>query len=149
MAETEFMGAADKEAIYPLKILVGKLGLDGHDLGARYVARLLKDQGYEVVYLGLHATPAAVARASVDEGADVIGISILSGAHIPLCEKLLYFMEKEGIGEVPLVVGGLVLPHDVKRLKELGVTDVFPSTEPEERFLAWFKELATKQSSKH
>lgn len=120
------------------RVLVAKLGLDGHDLGARYVARLLRDLGHEVIYTGLHAAPAAVARAAVDEAVDVVGVSVLSGAHVELCTDLLAAMEHEGAGDVPVVVGGVILPSDVEALRRVGVAEVFPSTEPQERITEWF-----------
>jgi methylmalonyl-CoA mutase C-terminal domain/subunit len=121
---------------------LAKLGLDGHDLGARYLARNLRDAGYEVIYTGLHATPAAVARAAMEEDVDVVGVSMLSGAHVPLCAELRRALDSEGLTDVPIVFGGVILPEDIAELKAAGAAEVFPSTEPAERFQEYFRRLA-------
>ncbi|RMF20086.1 MAG: methylmalonyl-CoA mutase [Deltaproteobacteria bacterium] len=130
-----------------LRILIAKLGLDGHDLGARYVVRMLRNAGHEVIYTGLHTTPEAVAQAAADEGVDVVGVSILSGAHLELCGKLIERMKQVGAGDVPVVVGGVILPEDVEALLGLGVREVFPSTEPEERIRDFFDRLAGEHAA--
>lgn len=127
-----------------LRILVGKLGLDGHDMGARLVARLLRDQGYEVIYGGLHGTPESMAAAARDEGVDVIGLSFLSGGQVERCTDLLAAMQRAGIGEIPVVVGGVILPDDAAQLREMGIADVFPSTDADERFFEYFRTLASQ-----
>jgi methylmalonyl-CoA mutase, C-terminal domain len=109
-----------------IKILVGKPGLDGHDRGAKVVALALRDAGMEVIYTGLHRTLEQIVRAAVQEAVDVIGLSIMSGAHLPICRRLLELMASEGIGDVPVVVGGVIPKQDVGRLTEMGVKGVFP-----------------------
>jgi methylmalonyl-CoA mutase C-terminal domain/subunit len=109
-----------------IKILVGKPGLDGHDRGAKVVALALRDAGMEVIYTGLHRTLEQIVRAAVQEAVDVIGLSIMSGAHLPICRRLLELMTSEGIGDIPVVVGGVIPKQDVGRLKEMGVKGVFP-----------------------
>jgi methylmalonyl-CoA mutase C-terminal domain/subunit len=110
-----------------IRILLAKPGLDGHDQGVKVVAHLLRDSGFEVIYTGLHQSPAAIARAAVDEDVDIVGLSILSGAHIPLTRKVFHEMQSLGIGDKPLVVGGNIPEHDIPKLKESGVRCVFPT----------------------
>jgi methylmalonyl-CoA mutase C-terminal domain/subunit len=100
--------------------------LDGHDRGAKVVALALRDAGMEVIYTGLHRTLEQIVRAAVQEAVDVIGLSIMSGAHLPICRRLLELMASEGIGDVPVVVGGVIPKQDVGRLTEMGVKGVFP-----------------------
>ena len=109
-----------------IKILVGKPGLDGHDRGAKVIALALRDAGMEVIYTGLHQTIEQIVRTAVQEAVDVIGLSIMSGAHLPICQKLLEMMKSEGIEDIPVAVGGVIPKQDIARLKELGVKGVFP-----------------------
>jgi methylmalonyl-CoA mutase C-terminal domain/subunit len=112
-----------------VRVLVAKVGLDGHDVGARVVARGLVDAGMEVVYTGIRRTPEQVAAAARDEAVDVIGLSILSGAHLPLVERVCRLLDEYGLGETLVLVGGIVPDGDVAKLKEFGVTAVFhPAT---------------------
>ncbi len=108
-----------------IKVIVAKLGLDGHDRGAKVIARALKDAGMEVVYTGLRQTPEQIVKTAIQEDADVIGISILSGAHLELIPKVVESMRKNNLNDVGLVVGGVIPPEDIPRLKSLGVDDVF------------------------
>lgn len=110
----------------PPRVLVAKPGLDGHDRGAKVVAYALRDAGCEVIYLGLRCTAERIMRAAVDEDVDVVGISVLSGAHVPLVRELIAARAKHLIDEVPIVVGGTVPPRDIERLLGLGVAAVFP-----------------------
>ena len=107
------------------KVLVAKMGLDGHDRGAKVVARALRDAGFEVIYTGLRQTPEQVAMAAVQEDVDVIGVSILNGAHIHLMRRLLRKLEELGAEDIPVVLGGTIPVLDIEPLKELGVRDVF------------------------
>lgn len=109
------------------RVLVAKPGLDGHDRGAKVVAFALRDAGCEVIYLGLRSSAAEIMVAAVDEDVDVIGASILSGAHLPLAAELLTERSRHGLDEVPVVIGGTVPPDDVDQLLDLGVADVFPA----------------------
>jgi len=106
-------------------VIVAKLGLDGHDRGAKVVARALKDAGMEVVYTGLRQTPEQIVKAALQEDADVIGISILSGAHLELIPKVIEIMRQNGLNDVGLIVGGVIPPDDIKKLKDMGVDEVF------------------------
>jgi methylmalonyl-CoA mutase, C-terminal domain len=108
------------------RILLAKPGLDGHDRGAKVVAHALKDAGLEVIYTGLHQTVEMIVEAAIQEGVDVIGLSIMSGAHIPICRKLMALMKEKGVEDVMVVVGGVIPSRDVPRLKAMGVAGVFP-----------------------
>jgi methylmalonyl-CoA mutase C-terminal domain/subunit len=108
-----------------IKVIIAKPGLDGHDRGAKVVARALVEAGMEVVYLGLQQTPDAIVRAAVEEDADVIGLSILSGAHMANFRKVRELMESSGLGDRLLTGGGIIPTKDQEKLKELGVGKVF------------------------
>ena len=109
-----------------IKILVGKPGLDGHDRGAKVVALALRDAGMEVIYTGLHQRLEQIVRTAVQEAVDVIGLSIMSGAHLLICQNLLNMMKNEGIEDIPVVVGGVIPKQDIPKLRELGVKGIFP-----------------------
>jgi methylmalonyl-CoA mutase C-terminal domain/subunit len=109
----------------PPRVVLSKVGLDGHDRGVKVVARALRDAGMEVIYTGLWQTPDRVIRAVADEDADVLGISILSGAHMTLVPILIDLLKKEGLSDVLLVVGGIIPDEDVPKLLEMGVGSVF------------------------
>ena len=125
-----------------IKILVGKPGLDGHDRGAKVIALALRDAGMEVVYTGLHQSIEQIVRTAVQEAVDVIGLSIMSGAHIPICKKLLERMDAEGIRDIPVVVGGVIPQQDVARLKQMGIRGVFPGGTPFEEIISTIKQIA-------
>ncbi len=107
-----------------IRVLVAKPGLDGHDRGAKVVARGLRDHGFEVIYTGLHQTPEMVVNAVIQEDVDVVGLSILSGAHIALVESIHRMLKGKGIKK-PIFVGGIIPGDDAKRLKKMGVMEVF------------------------
>ena len=109
-----------------IRVLVAKPGLDGHDKGAKIVALALRDAGMEVIYSGLHQTLEQITATAVQEAVDLIGLSIMSGAHLPICEKLIGMMGEQGLSDVKLVVGGVIPGGDVPRLEEMGVAAVFP-----------------------
>ncbi len=109
-----------------IRVLVAKPGLDGHDRGAKVVAQALRDAGMEVVYTGLHQTIDQIVNIAIQENVDVIGLSILSGAHIPLCEKLTRKLREEDLSDIMVVVGGVIPTRDVQKLKDMGVKGVFP-----------------------
>jgi methylmalonyl-CoA mutase cobalamin-binding domain/chain len=108
-----------------LRIVLAKVGLDGHDRGVKVVARGLRDAGFHVIYAGLWQTPEAVARAVADEDADWLGLSLLSGAHMTQVPRVLELLRREGLGHVGVIVGGIVPAADVSRLMEMGVAHVF------------------------
>src|SRR4051794_27764875 len=107
-----------------IRVLVGKPGLDGHDRGARVVASALRDAGMEVIYTGLRATPEAIAQTALQEAVDVVGLSVLSGAHEPIAKKILQLLAEKGL-DVPVVMGGVIPPDDREKLRALGVAAVF------------------------
>ncbi|MCE4610230.1 MAG: cobalamin B12-binding domain-containing protein [Desulfurococcales archaeon] len=109
----------------PFKVLVAKLGIDGHDRGAKVIARALKDAGFEVVYTGIRQTPEQVVMSAIQEDVDVIGISILSGAHIHHVKKLMEKLKEIGADDIPVVVGGTIPLVDIEPLKKMGVREVF------------------------
>ncbi|MDE2571677.1 MAG: cobalamin B12-binding domain-containing protein [bacterium] len=113
-----------------MRIVIAKPGLDGHDRGAKIIARALADAGAEVIYTGLRRTPEQIAEAAVQEDADAVGLSILSGAHLSLTKKLIERLSERGAAEVPVLVGGAIPPRDVERLKALGAAEVFPTGSP-------------------
>jgi methylmalonyl-CoA mutase C-terminal domain/subunit len=108
-----------------IRVLIAKPGLDGHDRGARVIARGLVDAGFEVVYTGLHQTPLQIVNAAIQEDVDVIGLSILSGAHLKLSDRVLTHLREKGIDDVTVLVGGLVPEEDIPKLRALGVAGVF------------------------
>jgi methylmalonyl-CoA mutase C-terminal domain/subunit len=107
------------------RILVAKVGLDGHDRGAKVVARALRDAGVEVIYTGLHQSPEQVVEAAIQEDVDAIGISILSGAHMTLVPRVIDMLRSRDAGDIAVVVGGTIPADDVEQLRELGVAEVF------------------------
>jgi methylmalonyl-CoA mutase C-terminal domain/subunit len=109
----------------PIRVLMAKPGLDGHDKGAKVVARALKEAGMEVIYIGLRQSTDSILGAAVEENVDIIGLSILSGSHVPICRGLLGKMEQQGIEGVKVVVGGVIPRADVQALKDLGISEVF------------------------
>jgi methylmalonyl-CoA mutase C-terminal domain/subunit len=108
-----------------IRVLIAKPGLDGHDRGAKVIARALRDAGMEVIYTGLRQTPDMIVEAALQEDVDVIGLSILSGAHMALIPRVRELMSAHGLDDVLLLVGGIIPDEDVLRLKELGVSGVF------------------------
>src|SRR5512134_2177518 len=107
------------------RVVIAKPGLDGHDRGAKVVARALRDAGMEVIYTGLRQSPEQIVAAAAQEDADVIGLSILSGAHMPICRRVVELLRERGMGSVRVFVGGIIPGQDIPELKRLGVSDVF------------------------
>ena len=116
-----------------IRVLVAKPGLDGHDRGAKIIARALRDAGMEVVYTGLRQTPEMIAAAALQEDVDAVGISILSGAHNTLCPRIVQLLRDQGMDDCLVLVGGIVPQEDIPRLKEQGVAEIFlPGTSTED-----------------
>ena len=107
------------------RVLIGKPGLDGHEAGAKVVARMLLDAGFEVIYTGARQTPEMIVRSALEEDVDVIGLSLLSGAHYELCRRILGLMREEGVEDIPVIVGGIIPAEDIPKLEEIGVKAVF------------------------
>ncbi len=108
-----------------IRVVVAKPGLDGHDRGAKVVARALRDAGMEVVYTGLRQTPEQIVSAAAQEDADIIGLSILSGAHLPICERILALLKEKGMVDTRVFIGGIIPTQDIEPLKAMGVAEVF------------------------
>jgi methylmalonyl-CoA mutase C-terminal domain/subunit len=128
----------------PVRVLIAKIGLDGHDRGAKIIAASLRDAGMEVIYTGLRQTPEMVVNAALQEDVDVIGISILSGAHMTVFPKLIALMKEKGMNDVLLTGGGIIPEDDRKKLYEMGVGTLFPpgtsTTEISTYIKNWVKE---------
>jgi methylmalonyl-CoA mutase C-terminal domain/subunit len=107
------------------RIVIAKPGLDGHDRGAKVIARALRDAGFEVIYTGLHQTPEQIVAAAIQEDADAVGLSLLSGAHMTLFPKVINGLRNEGADHVLVFGGGIIPPPDIPKLKELGIAEVF------------------------
>jgi methylmalonyl-CoA mutase, C-terminal domain len=123
----------------PIRVLLGKVGLDGHDRGVRVVARALRDAGMEVVYTGLHRTAAQVVRIAIEEDVDVIGLSILSGAHMTIFPRLLELMRAEDLDDVLVVAGGTFLPEDIAALEAMGVGKAFGVDTPLDEIVGYIR----------
>jgi methylmalonyl-CoA mutase C-terminal domain/subunit len=122
-----------------IRVVVAKPGLDGHDRGAKIVARALRDAGMEVIYTGLHQTPEQIVQTAVQEDADAIGLSILSGAHIPLFTKTLELLKAEGASDILLFGGGIIPDADITSLKNMGVSEIFTPGTPTENIVTWLR----------
>jgi len=109
----------------PIRVLIAKAGLDGHDRGAKVIARALRDAGMEVIYTGLHQTTEMIVRAAVQEDVDCIGLSILSGAHMTLFPELIHLLEQQGAGDIVVFGGGIMPKEDIDHLKQIGVKEIF------------------------
>ena len=129
-----------------IRVLIAKPGLDGHDRGAKVMAHALKDAGMEVIYSGLHQTVPAIVKMAVQEDVDVIGLSIMSGAHIPISQKVMDLVKKEGLDRVIVVVGGVIPAKDIPVLREIGVAAVFPGGTPFEESISFIREHARNRS---
>ncbi len=123
-----------------IRVLIAKAGLDGHDRGAKVVARSLCDAGMDVIYTGIRQTPEAIVRAAVQEDVDVIGLSILSGAHLEILPRIIIGLKEISVKDVVIVVGGIVPDEDVPQLKEIGVKEVFGSGTPSNRITDFIKD---------
>jgi methylmalonyl-CoA mutase, C-terminal domain len=117
--------AAEQQTGRKIRVVVAKPGLDGHDRGAKIIARALRDAGMEVIYTGLHQTPEQIAETVIQEDADAIGLSILSGAHMTLVPRVVELLREQGVEDVLITVGGTIPADDVPELKKLGVAEVF------------------------
>ena len=123
-----------------IRVVVAKPGLDGHDRGAKIIARALRDAGMEVIYTGLHKTPEQIVETVLQEDADAVGLSILSGAHMTLVPRIAELLAKENAQDVVLVVGGTIPNDDIAELKELGVAEVFTPGAPVQGIIDYIKE---------
>ena len=122
------------------KVIISKVGLDGHDRGSKVVATLLMEAGMEVVYLGMYQSPAGIVKAAVDEDADVIGVSYLSGEHLVFTPKIVEEMRRNGLDDVLFIVGGSFPPEDIPTMKRMGVDEVFRGGSLTDSFVNYIRE---------
>lgn len=125
---------------HPLRIVLAKVGLDGHDRGIKIVARALRDAGMQVIYAGLWLTPEAVVRTVADEDADWLGLSLLSGAHMTLVPRVLQLLREAGLEHVGVIVGGIIPENDIPKLQEMGVACVFGPGTPLPEIVSFLRE---------
>lgn len=125
-----------------IRVLIAKPGLDGHDRGAKVLCLALRDAGMEVIYTGLHKTPEEIAETALQESVDIVGLSVMSGAHLPHSKKVIEEMGRRKISSVPLLVGGVIPQEDIAELEKIGVQHVFPVGSPFESIVDCIKEKA-------
>ncbi|MFC1525014.1 cobalamin B12-binding domain-containing protein [Planctomycetota bacterium] len=123
------------------RILIVKPGLDGHDRGAKVIAYLLREAGMEIIYTGLHQTVDQIVKAALEEDVNIIGLSILSGAHLTICEDLLKKMAEAGIKDKPVLVGGVIPEEDIPKLKAIGIKEIFPTASKFDDIIKFIKSL--------
>jgi methylmalonyl-CoA mutase cobalamin-binding domain/chain len=129
----------------PIRVLLAKVGLDGHDRGVKVVARALRDAGMDVIYTGLHRTPDEVVTAAIQEDVDILGVSLLSGVQMTVFPKILAKLKAEGADDVIVVAGGVMPDDDAAALKQLGVSEVLLQDTPPERIIARLRELVAQR----
>ena len=131
----------------PIRVLVAKVGLDGHDRGAKVIASALRDEGMEVIYTGLRQTPEMVVNAALQEDVDVIGVSILSGAHMTVFPRVMSLMQEKGMDDVLLTGGGIIPEQDRTELAKIGVGELFPPGTPMSQMAAYIRQWVTEPRS--
>ncbi|MFQ5846691.1 MAG: cobalamin B12-binding domain-containing protein [Candidatus Methylomirabilales bacterium] len=131
-----------------IRVLMAKCGLDGHDRGVKVIARALRDAGMEVVYTGLHQTPEQVVQAAIEEDVDVIGVSLLSGAHMTIFPRILELLKEKGAAEIPLLGGGTIIdPEEIEALKGMGVAAILGPDTPIDEVVACFREAVGRRAA--
>jgi methylmalonyl-CoA mutase C-terminal domain/subunit len=131
----------------PIRIVVAKPGLDGHDRGAKVIARALRDAGHEVIYTGLHQTPEQIVETAIQEDADVIGLSVLSGAHLTIFEKLLRLLAERDAGDIVVIGGGIIPEGDIPLLEDMGVAAVFTPGARTTSIVEWVRDNVAEGSA--
>jgi len=131
-----------------IRVIVAKVGLDGHDRGVKIVARTLRDAGMDVIYTGLHRTPEDVVEAAIQEDVDVIGVSILSGAHMTVFPRLLKLLEERGANDIMVVGGGVIPDDDVEKLKGLGVKELLLQDTPPEAIVTTIRRVVAERGAR-
>jgi len=131
-----------------IRVLVAKPGLDGHDRGAKVISRALRDAGFEVIYTGLRRTPEEIVNAAIQEDVDVIGLSILSGAHNVLFPKIMKLLQEQGIDDIQVIAGGIIPENDVVDLKKIGIAEVFLPGSSTQDIIRWIQENAAAEKTK-
>ncbi|MQA73138.1 MAG: methylmalonyl-CoA mutase [Solirubrobacterales bacterium] len=134
------------ESSRKIRVVVAKPGLDGHDRGAKIIARALRDAGMEVIYTGLHQTPEQIAATVIQEDADAIGLSILSGAHMTLVPRVVDMLSEQGASDVVVTVGGTIPADDVAELKDLGVAEVFTPGSPTDAIVEFIRDAVSQRA---
>ena len=137
-----------KQKAVPIRVMLAKIGLDGHDRGVKIVARALRDAGMDVIYTGLHRTPEEVALAAVQEDVDVLGISLLSGAHMTIFPKVLKVLDEQDNKGIIVVGGGVMPDEDVDQLKEMGVREVLLQDTPPNAIIATIEQLVEQRGAR-
>jgi len=137
-------GGINDMAERKIRVILAKPGLDGHDRGAKVVAHALREAGMEVLYTGLHQTVPGIVNQAIQEDVDVIGFSIMSGAHIPICRKLMDILKKENIHDKLIVVGGVIPNKDIQVLKDMGVNGIFPGGTKFTEIVGFIRENAVR-----
>lgn len=132
------------EPMMKIRVLVAKPGLDGHDRGAKVVARALRDAGFEVIYTGLRQTPEQIAETAHQEDVDVVGLSILSGAHMRLFPEIMKLLKEKGMDDVLVIAGGIIPEDDIKPLKKLGIKAIFGPGTPTSEIVEYIREKVKK-----
>jgi methylmalonyl-CoA mutase C-terminal domain/subunit len=132
-----------------LRVVIAKPGLDGHDRGAKIIARALRDAGMEVIYTGLRQTPEQIVTAALQEDADVIGLSILSGAHMHICPRVMELLREKGLEHVLVVVGGIIPDIDVPKLNAIGITGIFLPGTPLQHIVDFIQTNAAERRQHH
>jgi methylmalonyl-CoA mutase C-terminal domain/subunit len=133
--------------VAPIRIVVAKPGLDGHDRGAKVIARALRDAGHEVIYTGLHQTPEQIVETAIQEDADVIGLSVLSGAHMTLFKKLIDLLDQRDARDIVVIGGGIIPEADIPLLHEMGVARVFTPGATTTEIVDWVRDNVADESS--
>lgn len=123
-----------------IRVMIAKPGLDGHDRGALFIARALKEAGMEVIYTGIHHTPGMIVETAIQEDVDVIGVSILSGAHLTVFEKLFELLKEKGAADIQVIAGGIIPPEDAVPLKEMGVKKIFTPGTHSADVISWIRQ---------
>lgn len=139
------MSQTDEDRSTPIRVLIAKPGLDGHDRGAKVLARGLRDEGFEVIYTGLRQTPEMVADAAEQEDVDVVGLSILSGAHMTLLPRIVQLVRERGMDDVLIAAGGIIPDADVGKLKKAGIAEIFGPGTSIGQVARYFREHARKR----
>jgi methylmalonyl-CoA mutase C-terminal domain/subunit len=129
------------------RVVVAKPGLDGHDRGAKVIARSLRDAGFEVIYTGLHQSPEQVVRTAIQEDATIIGLSILSGAHLTLFAEVLRLLKEYDASDIGVFGGGIIPPHDIETLSEMGVAKIFTPGASTREVVAWVDDFVARSTS--
>jgi methylmalonyl-CoA mutase C-terminal domain/subunit len=124
-----------------IRVLIAKPGLDGHDRGAKIICRALRDAGMEVIYTGLRRTPEEIVSAAIQEDVDVIGLSILSGAHGVLFPRILELLKKQGAADIPVIAGGIIPEKDIPQMKKIGVKEIFPPGSSTQDIVRWIENI--------